>query len=232
MTLPPSLANAVTAWLIAFPALFSIINPLGASLIFAQATEGRERRDVVALARSVALNSLVILLVSLWAGGAILHFFGISIDALRVTGGLVVAARAWVMLQQPKANEERKERQALQDGRTASAADLRETAFFPLAMPFTVGPGSISVAIALSTSRPDIMPEADYLMGVSAAATTMAVLIAGLYSSAERVVLLLGVTGARIVSRIAALILLAIGIQILASGVSGFLTTAIRQALH
>lgn len=232
MTLPPSIENAVTAWLIALPALFSIINPFGASLIFAQATEGRARRDVMALARSVALNSLVILLVSLWGGGWILHFFGISMDALRVTGGLVVAARAWGMLQQPKANEERKERQALQGGRTASAVDLRERAFFPLAMPFTVGPGSISVAIALSTSRPDVMPEVDYLMGISAAATTMAILIAILYSYAERVVSFLGVTGARIVSRLAALILLSIGIQILASGVSGFFVTAVRQALH
>nr|WP_294914830.1 MarC family protein [uncultured Neokomagataea sp.] len=232
MTLSSSFADAVTAWLIAFPALFSIINPFGASMIFAQATEGRERRDVLVLARSVALNSLIILLVSLWGGRWILHFFGISMDALRVTGGLVVVARAWVMLQQPKVNEERKERQALQGGRTASALDLQEHAFFPLAMPFTVGPGSISVAIALSTSRPDAMPEMHYLIGISVAATAMALLIAVLYSYAERVVSFLGVTGARIVSRLAALILLAIGVQILASGVSGFVTAAVRQALH
>ena len=63
MSLAPGLGNTLSSWLIAFPALFSIINPLGASLIFAQATEGRDRREVVELARQVALNSLGIMLV-------------------------------------------------------------------------------------------------------------------------------------------------------------------------
>ncbi|WP_408873663.1 MarC family protein [Gluconobacter roseus] len=230
MSLAPGLGNTLSSWLIAFPALFSIINPLGASLIFAQATEGRDRREVVELARQVALNSLGIMLVSIWFGSWILGFFGISINALRITGGLVVASRAWLMLLQPETSEARKEKQALQGGRTVTTPDLRETAFFPLAMPFTVGPGSIPVAIALSSSTPPNMPTADYYAGVSAAATTMAVVVAVVYAYAERVVAMLGVTGTRIVSRLAALILLAIGVQIMASGAEGFLVEALKQA--
>lgn len=232
MSLPPSLGNAANSWLIAFPALFSIINPLGASLIFAQATQGRTRKEVIELARLVALNSLAILLVSIWFGSWILSFFGISMNALRITGGLVVASRAWVMLQQPETSEARKEKQALQGGRTVAAPDLKERAFFPLAMPFTVGPGSISVAIALSSSCPPHMPVPDYFMGVSAAATAMGIVVAVAYAYAERIVSMLGVTGARIVSRLAALILLAIGIQILISGVQGFMVDTLRLAHH
>lgn len=209
--------------LIAFPALFSIVNPLGASLIFAQATEGREPSEIRALAKIVAFYSLVILLVSIWFGSWILVFFGISMNALRVSGGLVVASRAWVMLQAPEASEARKEKQALQGGRTVAAPDLRERAFFPLAMPFTVGPGSISVAIALSSSCPPQISAWHYYIGVSVAAVAISVVVLAVYTYSERVVAMLGVTGARIVSRLAALILLAIGIQIMASGFQGFM---------
>ncbi|CAI9121710.1 MarC family protein [Brytella acorum] len=218
------LAGMISAWLMAYSALFSIVNPIGASLIFAQATAGRTRAEVVNLARLVAFYSFIVLVISLWFGGWILGFFGISMDALRVTGGLVVATRAWVLLQAPEQNEARKERQALQGGRTVSAVDLRDTAFFPLAMPFTVGPGSISVAIALTSDRPAGDPLPGYFMALTLAAVAIAVTVWLVYNSADRIVAFLGVTGARIVSRMAALILLCIGVQILFSGIEGFAT--------
>ncbi|GAN53892.1 MarC family protein [Tanticharoenia sakaeratensis] len=221
--------NVLAAFLLAFPALFSIVNPLGAALIFAQATLGRSRRECVTLARLVALNSFIILIVSIWFGEWILGFFGITIDALRVTGGLVVAVRAWALLQEPEEIEARKERQALQEGRTTATADLRQTAFFPLAMPFTVGPGSISVAIALSSERPASDPMPSYYIGLTLASTAIAFVVAGVYAYADRVVAMLGSTGTRIVSRLAALILLCIGIQILFSGLHGFVLDLARD---
>ncbi|AQS87130.1 multiple antibiotic resistance protein MarC [Neoasaia chiangmaiensis NBRC 101099] len=216
-------------WLMAYSALFSIVNPLGASLIFAQATMGRARPEVVSLARLVAFYSFVVLMVSIWFGGEILTFFGITINALRVTGGLVVATRAWSMLQEPEESEARKERQALQGGRTVATPDLRDKAFFPFAMPFTVGPGSISVAIALSSERPAVDPRPAYFMGLTLAVICISVTVGIVYAYAERIVALLGVTGARIVSRLAALILLCIGIQILFSGIEGFVNDVAQQ---
>jgi len=233
--------NVLAAFLLAFPALFSIVNPLGAAMIFAQTTLGRPRADCIALAKTVALNSFVILLVSVWFGEWILGFFGITIDALRVTGGLVVAVRAWQLLQQPEENEARKEQQAFQDGRTQQKADWREMAFFPLAMPFTVGPGSISVAIALSSERPASDPMPSYYIGLTLAVMLMALVVGCVYSYADRVVAMLGTTGTRIVSRLAALILLCIGIQILFSGLHGFVLdmahdvsgiSAIQKGMH
>lgn len=219
----------IDAWLIAYPALFSIVNPLGASLIFAQATLGRERPEVTLLARLVAMHSLTVLLVSLLAGEALLRFFGISIDALRVTGGLVVASRAWALLAAPEESEARKERQALQGGRTAEAPDPRDIAFFPLAMPFTVGPGSISVAIALSSGRPAGAAGTGYLCGLVLAALAIALTVWVVYVYADRVVAMLGVTGTRVVSRLAALILLCIGVQVMFSGIEGFIVTVAHR---
>lgn len=223
------LADVTAIWLMAYSALFSIVNPLGASLIFAQATMGRPRRQVVTLARLVGFYSFIILTVSVWLGGWILGFFRITIDALRVSGGLVVASRAWALLLAPEETEARKERQALAQDDSGQDNDLSERAFFPLAMPFTVGPGSIAVAIALSTGRTLGASAESYIIGLSLAVLAVSLTVVILYTYAERIVSSLGHTGARIVSRLAALILLCIGIQILFAGLEGFVISTIRH---
>jgi multiple antibiotic resistance protein len=92
MTLSPlPLTSVIGAFLLAFPALFSIVNPIGASLTFLKVTEGRTREQRTMLASRIAGYSLLILIGSLWLGSYILAFFGVSIGALRVAGGLVVA---------------------------------------------------------------------------------------------------------------------------------------------
>src|SRR3954452_13751925 len=158
-------ASLAGSFLVAFPALFSIVNPFAGALIYSQVTSGRSHVERVALAWRVALYSAVVMIFALLAGATLMSFFGVSIEALRVAGGLVVAARAWEMLAEPETNEDRKQEQA------APAAHASEVAFFPLTMPFTTGPGTISVAIALSASRPgrgvEVVP---FFSGASAAA--------------------------------------------------------------
>lgn len=226
-------AGIFGAFLLAFPALFSIVNPLGAALVFAEVTAGRSGTERAALARRVGLYGFLILFVSLWVGSALLHFFGITLGALRIAGGLVVAVRAWGLLQAPEAHEERKAREASQEGRTAAAEDVADTAFFPLTMPFTVGPGSISVAVTLSAERPQtggLTPLLAFGAGETLAAALVCVTIWIAYAGAQRVVRLLGRSGARIVTRLVALILLSIGVQIIASGVQDILIPLLRHA--
>ncbi|AQU88292.1 hypothetical protein B0W47_13390 [Komagataeibacter nataicola] len=211
----PSLSGA---FLMAFPALFSIVNPLGAALIFAQVTAGHDRRTCVALAGQVAFYSAMLMLASIWIGGLVLSFFGITIDALRIAGGLVVAVRAWSLLQAPETEEARKQAQA--SGST-QAANLMGQAFFPLTMPFTVGPGTIAVAIALGSEGPPAGNHIVFYGVLSIAAVLVAGIVWAAYAYAEQLLYLLGTTGTRIVSRLAALILLSIGVQILVTGVQG-----------
>src|SRR4051794_37953144 len=109
MNLYPSL---VGSFLVAFPALFSIVNPFAGALIYSQVTSGRSHSERVSLAWHVAFYSALVMLVSLLAGATLMSFFGVSIEALRVAGGLVVAARAWEMLAEPETNEDRKQEQA------------------------------------------------------------------------------------------------------------------------
>jgi multiple antibiotic resistance protein len=206
-------SGSVGAFLLAFPALFSIVNPIGAALIFSEVTADRTHAERSRLAGRVGLYSLCVLLVSLWAGSYVLNFFGITLGALRIAGGLVVASRAWLLLAAPEQHQQDKERQA------APVPDAEDPAFFPLTMPFTTGPGTISVAIALSAERPSAARQVvEFFAGASLAAFAVAITIWVAYLFADRLTDLLGKTGARILTRLVAFLLLCIGVQIVVNG--------------
>jgi multiple antibiotic resistance protein len=214
---PLPIGSVIGAFLLAFPALFSIVNPIGAALIFDQVTVDRTRAERHLLARKIAINAALVLLASLWLGGYVLTFFGISLAALRIAGGLVVAIRAWELLMQPAAHEERKASAAA----PARASD-DDVAFFPLTIPLTTGPGTIAVAIALASQRPSRAIEAlPFFGGLTAAALVLALLIWLCFRSADRVTALLGESGARVMSRLVAFLLLCVGVQIVVTGVTG-----------
>jgi multiple antibiotic resistance protein len=213
-----SLAAALQSFLLAFSALFSIVNPPSSALIFAEVTADRTHAERTVLAGRIGLYSALVMLVSLWIGAYVLAFFGVSLAALRIAGGLVVAVRAWDLLMAPERQEERKQEQAGQ------ATGLDEVAFFPLTLPFTTGPGTIAVAIALGANRPaGGLREGPALIaffaGVSAAALAMAVAIWIAYASADRIVAWLGRARARVLGRLAAFLLLCVGTQITLNGV-------------
>src|SRR3954449_10478080 len=104
--------GVVASFLIAFPALFSIVNPPGGALIYHQVTADRDHAERVRLAWRGALYAAAVMLVALWAGASLIGFFGVTLPALRIAGGLVVAARAWELLSAPQQQEDRKQAQA------------------------------------------------------------------------------------------------------------------------
>jgi multiple antibiotic resistance protein len=204
----------IEAFLLAFPALISMVNPIGGALIFHEVVADRTAAERSWLVGRVAFYGMLIILVSLWAGSYVLNFFGISLGALRIAGGLVVATRAWALLTAPEVHEARKQEQA------ERAEGAESVAFYPLTMPFTTGPGTISVAVALGSERPASGVGLLYFfVGVSLAAVAVAVCIWVAYRFAGRVVGLLGPNGSRILTRLMAFLLLSIGIQILVTGV-------------
>ncbi|MCE4225120.1 NAAT family transporter [Methylobacterium sp. C25] len=207
--------EAAKSFLAAASALFSIVNPLGGALIFAQITGDRTHADRTVLARRVMVYSAIVLLASLWIGAYVVDFFGVSIPALRVAGGLVVAASGWHLLNAPERNEDKKQAQA------EDARGQDDIAFFPLTLPLTTGPGSIAVAIALGSNRPTGGAEfAAFATGTSVAALAIAAAIGFTYSWADWITNLLGKSRIRVIARLAAFILLCVGVQITMSGVT------------
>jgi multiple antibiotic resistance protein len=221
------ITDAVRAFLLAFPALFSIVNPLAGAIIFNEVTAFQTHSERVVLARRVAVYSTLVMLVSLLAGSYILSFFGISLDALRIAGGIVVSVRAFEMLSAPGERTQRKEAEA---SAVEPMRDPSGFAFFPLTLPFTTGPGTIAVAISLGSVRPDKLVERlVFLGGASTAVLAMAVLIWISYTTADRVAAVLGDSGRNVVARLAALLLLGIGVQIVLSGLVPVLHSALGR---
>lgn len=205
------LVSAGGAFLFAFPALFSIVNPIAGAFFFNEVTTGQSHEDRLILAERIGLYALAVMLVALWLGSYVLNFFGISLAALRIAGGLVISAAGWDMLLKPEARDERKHEQA----QPAAVAD--DVAFYPLTMPFTTGPGTISVAVTLGAQRPVATP-LPFFLGVSAAAAALAAVIWLAYRAADRVAPLLHPATRNAFTRIAAFLLLCVGVQIVITG--------------
>ena len=103
---------ALASFLLALSTLFSIVNPVGGAIIFAQVTGENSHAERVELARRIGFYAALVMLAALWAGAPILNFFGVSLAALRIAGGLVVGASAWALLTAPEAREARKQAEA------------------------------------------------------------------------------------------------------------------------
>ncbi len=129
-------------------ALFPIVNPIGGSPVFLLLTRDYSKESRKLLARRVAINSFILLIVSMAVGTHILSFFGISLPVVQVGGGLIVVSTGWAMLTRSDQVDRGQSHQAV------TQEDILRNAFYPLTLPLTVGPGSISIAITLGANEP------------------------------------------------------------------------------
>jgi multiple antibiotic resistance protein len=210
-----SIAEITNAFLLVYAGLFPVVNPVGGAPIFLRLTQRVPVAYRPALARGVAVNSFLLLLGSLFIGSHVLVFFGITLPVVRIAGGLVVAALGWKLLHEGDQGQDRND---------ADKHNSSIDAFYPLTMPLTVGPGSISVALTLGSQRPSTATDISQLaiLGASAVAGLLAIAatIYVCYRFAGNIVAVLGERGTNVMMRLSAFILVCIGIQIIWSGYS------------
>ena len=210
-----SMHAAANAFLLVYAGLFPIVNPVGCAPIFLALTSRHSAKVRRGLARRVAINGFILMLGSLFVGSHVLVFFGITLPVVRIAGGLAVASFGWRLL-----------RDGVEPAQQSSTVDDKGPvdAFYPLTMPLTVGPGSISVAIALGAERPEQTTDLIDLGLLAGAASfglaAIAVTIFLCYRFADRMVSMLGASGINVLVRLSAFILLCIGIQITWGGYS------------
>src|SRR5579864_7872136 len=204
-------------------ALFPLVNPIGGSPIFLLLTQEYSTKDRKLLARSVAINSFILLIVSVVVGTHILSFFGISLPVVQVGGGLIVVSTGWAMLTRsdPSAGADRG-----QMHQTVDPQEIFKKAFYPLTLPLTVGPGSISIAITLGANEPQHL-RANLLALLAAAigSAFVAVTIYLCYAFADRIASVMGPTGMNVILRLSSFLLVCIGVQILWNGASKLLSS-------
>ncbi len=194
-------------------ALFPIVDPLGNIPIFLGLTAGYSTSDRTELSRKIALNSLWLLIGSMLIGSHILNFFGISIPVVQIGGGLVVMWTGWTLLHQDVEQEQE------QVHKKVSRQDISDKAFYPLTLPLTVGPGSISVALTLGASQGIHDNGWIRLVAAIIGPVLVALTIYLSYRFAERLARLLGQTAMNVIVRLASFILLCIGVTIFTHGI-------------
>ncbi len=203
------------SFLTVFIGLFPIVNPLGMAPIFLRLTSESSAKTRARLAWRVSVGGFVLMAVSLFIGSHILAFFGLTITAIQIGGGLVVMAAGWRLLMQGDDTRAREQQAAAPDDET-----MMRRAFFPLTMPLTVGPGTISVAITLGTQA----AVSDQILWTAAGGVLAALAVAGTiylsYRFAAGLLRRLGENGTDAFMRLSAFILLCLGVQILTNGVA------------
>jgi multiple antibiotic resistance protein len=219
-----ALSDLIKNTLLVVGALFPIVNPIGNTPIFLSLTQGLSEHGRTVLARMVAVNGLILILTSIFIGTHILAFFGISLPVVQVGGGLIVISTGWTLLRQ--SNEDRDGK----DGeRECQESDYARQAFYPLTLPLTVGPGSISVAIAVGANQSEGSQwRWSLIAGMLIGSAVIAASIYLSYRFAERIGRALGDSAMNVIIRLSSFILVCIGVQILWNGLSTLLRTVIH----
>lgn len=208
--------DVLGAFLLTFAGLFPIVNPIEAAPFFFGMTASLSGAERNIMARNVAINGFALLLGSMVLGPYLLEFFGIRLPVVRIAGGFVVTALGWKLLTQEDWSDHA-------DSSDLPARSRRKIgSFYPLTMPLTVGPGSMSVAITIGSRKnpgfPPLAQMASHATGAFLGIVAIAVTIYLAYRFAASMAKLLGDTGLEVLVRLSAFILMCIGIEIIWSG--------------
>ena len=198
-------------WVITIAALFVIVNPLTTAFMFVSLLPRTTEATRKAVAKRSSLIATAVFFVFALLGGLIFKIFGITIEAFRIAGGLILFGIAMSMI-----------RKGLDEGETSNASEpgndgkiARDISVIPLAIPFMSGPGAIATVMILTSEA----PTTGHLILVFLAIilTTGSCYLAMVYS--HFLVRYLGETGKEIVTRIFGIILSVIAVQFVINGV-------------
>lgn len=199
-----------------FAALLPVINPIGTAVILLGLTSRADSATHRSIARGVAINAVILLLIVLAAGRLFLALFGISVPIVQLAGGMVLAGMGWSMLFQPDAPATAK----AQDSPTGDHGDYSGSIFYPFTFPLTIGPGSIAVALTLSahTSRDHVLETAMTQFGAAIGVAAAAFVTYLCLANADRLASRLGPSGLSVLMRLSAFIVVCLGAEIAWSG--------------
>jgi multiple antibiotic resistance protein len=212
----PGLLNYTVVTLVA---LFPIANPIGAVPVFYSLTATDTRSDRRKAAQQTVINVVAILTAFLVGGRVILEFFGISLNVLRIAGGLLVSHAAWEMVTS---------RQRLTDSEQEARHEKEDIAFTPMAIPLIAGPGSIGVVIGLATKMTQWSDYLGCLIGILLFGALLYVCL----MLGESLLSMLGRNGLGALNRILGFFILAIAVQLIADGVVSLMQAAVPKLFN
>jgi multiple antibiotic resistance protein len=219
------------SFLIAFSVLLPLINPLGSALVFLGLAGEAPPAVYRSLARKVAINNVIFLAIIEVLGAAILNFFGISLPIVQLSGGIVIAAMGWAVLNERDARANSKNKEEETEVRDESRKQyLEQGAFYPFTFPITSGPGTLVALLTLTAhiSNRDMSRDILAHVGVFLAVLVLSVLVYFCYAYAPKITRIISPSTAHGILRVVAFILLCIGVQIAWNGLAALIVTLFK----
>lgn len=187
---------------------FVIVDPIGIAPVFATLTEGTSRRHKVVMALKAPLIAAFILLGFAYGGAYLLSAMGISLDAFRAAGGILLFLIALDMVFEKRSERREKRTHDMVEHRETAAEDI---SVFPMAIPMMAGPGAIATIMLYMKQAGDSMAEQFAVIGAVAVVLVVCLTIFLLVGPILR---LLGNTVAQTIGRILGVILAALSVQL------------------
>ncbi len=193
----------LSTYLNAVTALFVVIDPIGAALIFHSLVPVSDSRHRFAMAAKATLISTLLLFVFGNYGEPLLSQLGISIDALRISGGLLLFFTAFNMI--------------TKDSDLTQSTERKDVSVFPMSIPMLAGPGSLTLSILLFSKAGTMSGQVSVFFAILS--IMLATLVLMLLSKYVKVII--GRTGDEILRRFLGVILAALAIQFIVDGIAG-----------
>lgn len=217
--------------LIAFSVLLPLINPLGSALVFVGLVGEAPSSVYHSLARKIAFNNIIFLVTFELLGATILRFFGISLPIVQLSGGIVIAAMGWSVLNERDARANSRNKQEETEIHEEDLKEhLNQKAFYPFTFPVTSGPGTLVALLTVTarSSNRDLSKDILAHVGIFLAIVVLSLLVYIAYAYAPKLTKAIAPSTAHGILRVMAFILLCIGVQIAWNGLSVLLTQIIK----
>ncbi|MGE0087853.1 MAG: MarC family NAAT transporter [Bacteroidales bacterium] len=200
----------ITLFLTVFAALFSVVNPLGTMPVFIGVTESNKKAERNKTALKASFYMFLILSISYFAGKFIIQFFGISIESLRIAGGLIIASSGFALLTGNFSKHKGMDQSVHEEAKAKEDSSLT-----PLAIPMLAGPGSISLLISLNENYTNWIQTLIVFITIPAVGLVTYLIL----RSSHFIFSKLGASGLNSISRIIGFIVIAIGIEYIITSV-------------
>jgi len=198
-----------------FVSLFTIVDPICAAPIFVSVTSGDTLQKKNRQALKAILYMLAILLAFLFAGSMILKFFGLSIEGIKIAGGLMMINSAKAMLDEKKKLTKSEHNESLVKD---------DVAFSPIAMPLLAGPGAIAVTIGMSAHA----KEPSHYFTILLAILMVAIISYIILRLSSTIVNKMSATSINAMTKMMGFIVLCIGVQFILDGLVSVYSTKIK----
>ena len=203
------LQHEIQFFIFCLTTLFTLINQIGISPILIIMTERFPQKEKINIAKKGSLTAFITLILFSLLGSVIFNFFGITIEAFQIMGGILFFRNGLRML------DSKIGRSRTTPAEQEESEESDDIAVSPIGIPLIAGPGAITAAMLLSSQTPQIYSYFTLIFSIFFVLSLVYLIL----RNGNVILKLLGTTGIRVIQRLMGLILMVIAVQFVINGV-------------